>query len=203
MSVRTETDMTNETAIHTYLSREFHFSDLEIARIRYAYISIFSETSKILLLFLAFYLLHMHTEFLVSVAILLSIRNFTGGVHLDHYISCLAFTFTFLLCAILLSRHIVLSAGSQVLTMAAGAIAVYRIGGVSSDKRPEPSPKKGFIFKMTACFLLVIYIVLFLCVKNLPWKNLMFWVIVLQITQLAAAKCIKERRTHNETQTHQ
>lgn len=195
--------MTNETAIHRYLSQEFHFSDLEIARIRYAYVSVLSETSKILLLFFVFHLLHMHTEFLISIGVLLSIRNFTGGIHLDHYTSCLAFTFLFLFLSILLSRYVILSAGLQVLIMEIGIVIVYKIGGVSSDKRPEPSPRKGFVFKMTACALLIVYIILFLCVKNLPWKNLMFWVIVLQITQLAAAKWMKERRKYNETQTNQ
>lgn len=195
--------MTNETAIHRYLSQEFHFSDLEIARIRYAYISIFSETSKFLLLFFVFYLLHMHTAFLISIGVLLSIRNFTGGIHLDHYTSCLAFTFLFLFLSILLSRYVILSTGLQILIMEIGVIIVYRIGGVSSDRRPEPSPEKAYLFKMIACVLLIIYIALFLCVKNLPWKNLMFWVIVLQITQLAAAKWMKERRKHNETQTNQ
>lgn len=195
--------MATETAVYRYLSQEFHFSDLEIARIRYTYVSIFSEISKTLLLLVAFFLLHMHTEFLVAIVVLLSIRNFTGGIHLNHYRSCLAFTFLFLLCAILLSRHIVLSGGLQVLIMGAGTIIVFLIGGVSSDKRPAPSHKRGFLFKMTACFLLVVYITLFLCVKNLPWKNLIFWVIVLQITQLAAAKWIKERRKHNENQTIQ
>lgn len=195
--------MTNETAIHTYLSQEFHFSDLEIARMRYACITILSETSKILFLFLAFYLLHMQTEFLIAAAVLLSIRNFTGGIHLAHYTTCLAFSFLFLLFAILLSRHVVVSAGLQIFIMGIGAITICRIGGVSSDQRPDPTPKKRFLFKIVACLLLLVYTTLFLCVKNLPQKNLIFWVIVLQIMQLAAAKYMKERRTRNEDQKNQ
>lgn len=198
-----ERAMTNETAIHRYLSEEFHFSDLEIARIRYAYITVLSETSKILFLFFVFHLLHMQTEFLISIAVLLSIRNFTGGIHLHHYTSCLAFTFLFLFLSILLSRYVMLPAGLQALITAVGVVIVYKIGGVSSDKRPDPSPEKELIFKMTACVLLVVYTILFLCVKDMPWKNLMFWVIVLQIMQLAVAKRIKERRKHYETQKNQ
>lgn len=195
--------MTKETSlqhsnIHTYLSQEFHFTDLEIARIRYAIISIFSETSKILIMFFLFYLSGMHVEFLISIIVLLSIRNFTGGIHLQHYLSCLAFTFTFLLCAILLSRYCVLPLWMEIMMIGGGMPVVYKIGTVSSDKRPAPSPQRSFVFKVTACLILTAYVILFLCVKNLPWIHLIFWVIVLQIAQLTVAKMIKERSNRHE-----
>lgn len=69
--------------ISPYLSREFHFTELEIARIRYVVISFLSETSKLAFLFTAFSLMNRQKELLAAILVLLSIRNFTGGIHLS------------------------------------------------------------------------------------------------------------------------
>lgn len=184
--------------ISPYLSREFHFTELEIARIRYVIISFISETSKLAVLFTAFSLMNRQKELLAAILVLLSIRNFTGGIHLSHYLSCLLFTFSFLLCAVGLAELCFPSLWIQILCLAVGILIVGVIGPVSSDRRPAPSKKKGNIFRIIACMVLLVYILLLLNVRYLPFRNLIFWVSILQILQLAAAKLIKERKQHHE-----
>lgn len=190
--------MTKQSDIHDFLSKEFQFSDLQIARIHYVIIAFASEISKILILFFLFLVLGMEADFFASIAVLLSIRNFTGGIHLQHYLSCLFFTFTFLLTAIVLGQHCFLPVWFQVLSLSICMGAIYIIGPVSSDNRPAPAPQKCLIFKVTACFITALYLILILCVKNLPFKNLVYWVTFLQIMQLTAAKITKERRQKHE-----
>ncbi len=184
--------------ISPYLSREFHFTELEIARIRYVIISFISETSKLAVLFTAFSLMNRQKELLAAILVLLSIRNFTGGIHLSHYLSCLLFTFSFLLGAVGLAELCFPPLWIQILCLAAGILIVGVIGPVSSDRRPAPSKKKGNIFRIIACMVLLVYILLLLNVRYLPFRNLIFWVSILQILQLAAAKLIKERKQHHE-----
>lgn len=184
--------------ISPYLSREFHFTELEIARIRYVIISFISETSKLAVLFTAFSLMNRQKELLAAILVLLSIRNFTGGIHLSHYLSCLLFTFSFLLGAVELAELCFPPLWIQILCLAAGILIVGVIGPVSSDRRPAPSKKKGNIFRIIACMVLLVYILLLLNVRYLPFRNLIFWVSILQILQLAAAKLIKERKQHHE-----
>lgn len=184
--------------ISPYLSREFHFTELEIARIRYVIISFISETSKLAVLFTAFSLMNRQKELLAAILVLLSIRNFTGGIHLSHYLYCLLFTFSFLLGAVGLAELCFPPLWIQILCLAAGILIVGVIGPVSSDRRPAPSKKKGNIFRIIACMVLLVYILLLLNVRYLPFRNLIFWVSILQILQLAAAKLIKERKQHHE-----
>lgn len=184
--------------ISPYLSREFHFTELEIARIRYVIISFISETSKLAVLFTVFSLMNRQKELLAAILVLLSIRNFTGGIHLSHYLSCLLFTFSFLLSAVGLAELCFPPLWIQVLSLAAGILIVGVIGPVSSDRRPAPSKKKGNIFRLIACMVLLVYILLLLNVRYLPFRNLIFWVSILQILQLVAAKLIKERKQHHE-----
>lgn len=184
--------------ISPYLSREFHFTELEIARIRYVIISFISETSKLAVLFTAFSLMNRQKELLAAILVLLSIRNFTGGIHLSHYLSCLLFTFSFLLGAVELAELCFPPLWIQILCLAAGILIVGVIGPVSSDRHPAPSKKKGNIFRIIACMVLLVYILLLLNVRYLPFRNLIFWVSILQILQLAAAKLIKERKQHHE-----
>lgn len=184
--------------ISPYLSREFHFTELEIARIRYVIISFVSETSKLAVLFTAFSLMNRQKELLATILVLLSIRNFTGGIHLSHYLSCLLFTFSFLLSAIILAELCFPPLWIQILSLTAGIFIIGIIGPVSSDRRPAPSRKKGNVFRMIACAVLLFYILLLLNVKYFPFRNLLFWVSILQILQLVAAKLIKERKQHYE-----
>lgn len=184
--------------ISPYLSREFHFTELEIARIRYVIISFISETSKLAILFTTFSLMNRQKELLAAILVLLSIRNFTGGIHLSHYLSCLLFTFSFLLSAVGLAELCFPPLWLQILCLTAGIFIIGIIGPVSSDRRPSPSRKKGNVFRMIACVVVFIYILLLLNVKYLPFRNLIFWVSILQILQLVAAKLIKERKQHHE-----
>lgn len=184
--------------ISPYLTREFHFTELEIARIRYVIISFISETSKLAVLFTAFSLMNRQTELLAAILVLLSIRNFTGGIHLSHYLSCLLFTFSFLLGAVVLAEFCFPPLWIQILCLTAGIFIIGIIGPVSSDRRPAPSRKKGNVFRFVACSVVFVYILLLLNVRYLPFRNIIFWVSILQILQLAAAKLIKERKQHYE-----
>ncbi|MCI8365744.1 MAG: accessory gene regulator B family protein [Eubacterium sp.] len=187
--------------ISPYLSREFQFSELEIARIRYVIISFISETSKLAILFTVFSLMNRRDELLAAIVVLLSIRNFTGGIHLSHYLSCLLFTFSFLLGAVALAELCFPPLWIQILCLTAGIFIIGIIGPVSSDRRPAPSRKKGNVFRIIACTVVLIYILLLLNVKYFPFRNILFWVSILQILQLVAAKLIKlkkERKQYHE-----
>ena len=58
---------------------------LEKARIHYLFLCLFSEGSKFLIMYIIFHALHMTGEYLITLFVLLSVRNFSGGIHLKHY----------------------------------------------------------------------------------------------------------------------
>ncbi len=183
--------------LYSILSEKY--SDYEIAKIRYAVICVLSESSKFLFMLLIFSLMGRTKEFLVALIVLLSIRNFTGGIHLNHYISCLCFSIGFLALIFLFASAFRIPEPMQALVMEIGIVLVYWIEPISSDRRPEPSKKQKFNYKIIACFVLLFYICLFLFTEKLPYQNLIFWVIFFQIMQLCTAKIIKVRRKRHET----
>lgn len=183
--------------LHSVLSEKY--SDYEIARIRYAIICVLSEASKFLIMLLIFSLICKTKEFIIALIVLLSIRNFTGGIHLKHYMSCLCFSIGFLAIILLSALFFRIPEWMQTIIMGVGVVLIYRIGPISSDSRPELSEKQKFMNKLIACSVLLFYICLFLFTEKLPFQNLIFWVIFFQIMQLCAAKIIRKRRFSHET----
>lgn len=140
----------------------------------------------------------MTGEYLITLIVLLSVRNFSGGIHLKHYTSCLVFTFTFILGIILVSRVLVLNPVTESLILLAAALLLFITGPVTSTNRPDLSLEQNKAFRRTGAVIILIYSVLFLCMRTLTCHDLIFWVIVFQILQLITAKMIKERREHHE-----
>lgn len=171
---------------------------LEQARIHYLFLCLFSEGSKFLIMYIIFHALHMTGEYLITLIVLLSVRNFSGGIHLKHYTSCLAFTFTFVFSIILVSRTLVLTPVTESLILLAAALILLFTGPVTSTSRPDLSPEQNKVFRRTGAVIILIYAALLFCMRTLTCHDLIFWVIVFQILQLIAAKMIKERREHHE-----
>lgn len=181
----------HQTLIHTDKTR---LTQLELARLKYVFICLLSEGSKFIIMYTIFYLLQLKTEYCIAVFVLLSVRNFSGGIHLKHYISCLLFTFSFFSGVIYCSKILLIPEMIQCILLFCTALALFIIGPITSDNRPELTQKQMRIYKSIGSFVLIIYALIFLCMKTFPYQNLIFWVIVFQILQLAAAKTIKERR---------
>lgn len=170
----------------------------EIALLKYTFLCFLTDGSKFLIMYLLFHLLSLSTDYLISLGVLLSIRNFTGGIHLKHYSSCLLFTFSFVSSVIFLSHSIAVNENIQIMTLLMMIPIVFIVGPVTCSKRPKLSEQQSLIYKSIACCILGIYTSVFICTKTIPYQNLMYWGIVFQIIQLVVAKLIKERRTYNE-----
>ena len=169
-------------------------SKLELARIHYLFLCIVSEGSKLLIMYIIFHSLHMTREYFITLIVLLSVRNFSGGIHLKHYTSCLLFTFGFILSIILMSRAVALNAMIEGGLLLIAAVLLLITGPVTSDSRPALSPEQDRSFRRTGFVIILIYSFVLFCMKTLTCHDLIFWVIVFQILQLIAAKMIKERR---------
>ena len=93
-------------AIKKHLKKTFTSYQLEL--LRYLYLCITYEGSKFLILLIFFSFFHLGVEFCMEVLFLLALRNFFGGLHFNHYISCFAFTLAFSSTGIALSHLAIL-----------------------------------------------------------------------------------------------
>lgn len=168
------------------------FSTTEIEKLKYLKLSFLYESSKFLVMLFLFSLLGYMNEYLASTAILLTIRNFYGGIHLKHYISCFSFTLFFFMCVVYFSETITLNHAIQQGIIFFALIVSAIIGPVTSTNRPSlPDRQKG-IYNLCGTIFLFLYFLAFVLLKEFPYRNYCFWVITLQTLQLIVAKFLQK-----------
>ncbi len=177
------------------------YTERELAGMRYVYTCLLYEGSKFLLLYAIFSLFRMDHEYLAAIAVLLSIRNFSGGIHFSTYWGCFLFTFFFLFGAVWASRTIALPPPAQNAVLLSGALILFCTGPVTSDNRPKLTARQHLFYKSIGCAVTFLYFLLFLCEETFTYRNLIFWVIVFQILQLIAAKIYKKGDHHEKSNT--
>ena len=180
-----------EKKFKAYLQDEFQFSSLDAGRIIYAIKAIFSELSKLLIALLVALPLGYADEVLIATIVLLSIRCNSGGLHFSHYISCFLFTSAFYVMAIALSRY-PLSNGYLALGLLLSLGIFLITGPITSVMRPRLTAAEVKKFSHRVIILLLVYSSLLILLETLPYRELIYWVIVLQIFQLLCAKIARK-----------
>lgn len=168
------------------------FSTTELAKLKYIKLAFLYESSKFLVMFFLFSFLGYRNEYLISTAFLLTIRNFYGGIHLKHYISCFSFTLIFFISVMFLSESITFNHITQQWLIFAALIIAAIIGPITSSNRPSLSRRKKGFYNLCGSILLSFYFLLFVILKEFPYRNYCFWVITLQTSQLIVANFLQK-----------
>ena len=79
--------------IRQALKTTYNYSDYELELVKYTLLSIASEFSKILLLYIFYIIIGKALSFTVFILLLSLIRFNSGGFHCKHYTTCLLLTF--------------------------------------------------------------------------------------------------------------
>lgn len=166
------------------------FTPYEIAMLKYFYLCIVYDGSKFCILLIFFSFFHLFKDFCMCIVFLLSLRNFWGGLHFKHYMSCFAFTFAFTGAGIALSNLVVLDNRLEICLLIVTIAVSAVIAPVTSQSRPALSKKQSCIYHCCGLAVLLFYFVLFLVNPTFSYRNLCFWVILLQTLQLIAAKLL-------------
>ncbi len=182
------------------LQISYQFTDLEMKRLKYTVKAVSSELVKTLFLALLFYQLGYLQELLVGIILLVTIRCNCGGLHMNHFLSCLLFTTVFmLLCVIILPAYVSLSYVLKIIALVICIAVTFIIGPIASKKRPPVPVEILRRYRNITVGLLIIYsiILIFLFQKTNPYADTCFWIIVLQTIQLMGAK-IAQKGDQNE-----
>lgn len=170
----------------------YGFTDHEIERLRYGLSVIASEGSKLILMTILFVVLGKFELYAIAVVTLLPIRIFSGGLHFNHYISCLLFTTSFFVLCVFLSTHLYLSQQCQSIINGICLFITFFTGPVTSKKRPPLSHRQYNMYRLISSGLLFIYVVCFIVADTFPHRNLCFHVITLQTIQLVCARLARK-----------
>ena len=172
--------------LKNYFQTQFHFSSLEADKILYGLEALVSESVKFLILLFIALSLGYADEMLVATIVLLSIRSNSGGLHFSHFFSCLAFTTAFYAAVIGLAQHpLPPKLFSLGLVLALGVFAL--VGPITSLMRPRLQPQDVQHYSS----ILILF-------ETLPYRNVIYWVIVLQIFQLLCARIARKGEIYEE-----
>lgn len=191
----------NTSHFLTRIQISYNFSDLEMARMKYTLKALSSEFIKTILLSILFYKLGYLPQFIAGILILASIRWNCGGLHMEHFITCLLFTLGFtVLTIIILPAWLHVPSPMKAIVLLVCIAATYRIGPISSSKRPSVSASRTNHYRKIAVILLILYSALILLLKTNPYADICFWIIVLQTAQLIRAKILQKGEPNEEIQ---
>lgn len=162
----------------------------DLERINYSIQTILSETFKIVILIILFLVLGKINYFLFSMAILFSIRIFSGGCHSNTTIKCLLWSSLFFLITSLIGPFIPKLNILVYYTAALFSITVIFIKSPCPNKnRPIKIQKRRWYYKFISTFFMIFWlIILFFFIKNSTYLNCGFLTILLQILQLIPKK---------------
>ena len=177
--------------LKSYLQLQLKFSSLDAEKIIYCIEGVLSELSKLLIIFAVALPLGYADEIFISTFVLLSIRCNCGGLHFSHYISCFVFTSTFYITVIFLSTYPLTNSFLAWGLLVSLGVFTF-VGPITSSMRPRLTPLEVQRYSHRVTFLLLIYSSVLVLLEPLPYRNLIYWVIVLQIFQLLCAKIARK-----------
>lgn len=173
----------------SFICTEAYNNPKDRAKIQYGLSIILSEGLKIIFLILFFTIIHQQKYFYFSLCILLSIRIFSGGVHVKGLLNCLFLTtLIFILNCLLAPLMPRLHTAYYLLIGIFSLVIVLVRAPICSVVRPIKDNKKRLMYKFTATVAVAIWTIVLLFLVGTPYINCGFSTIFTQNIQLLLVK---------------
>lgn len=160
---------------------------------RYYRIGFISEFSKICIFLVIFAFLGLIPEYIIALLALISLRGNGGGLHFNHYVSCLIVSFIFVYSSIFLSIHIMPPQMIIYISMLLCALIGYILVPITSTNRPPATSVQKRKSKRNTTLIILFYFILLCICPNATWSHICYWTVILHILQLIIANT-KTRR---------
>lgn len=172
-------------------SREYTEYEKKIQK--YYRIGFISEFSKICIFLVVFALLGLIPEYIIALLALISLRSNGGGLHFNHYFSCLIISFIFVYSSIFLSIHIMPPQIIIYISMLLCALIGYILVPITSTNRPPATSVQKTKSKRNTTIIILFYFILLCICPNATWSLICYWTVILHILQLIIAYIIARR----------
>lgn len=175
--------------------------EIKLLKIKYGLEIIKNESIKMAILLVLFLCLGLFSEFVFATLILLPVRLFSGGLHMNSNTSCFGFTLLFYVLGVIILPMINIDMILSLLLLTISSTIIICLSPIASQKRPISTMKRySFLKKASIAMVVIEYVVLLLLLLILPYNyfNIGVWIFCLQSLQLAASKLIiirKERKS--------
>jgi Membrane protein putatively involved in post-translational modification of the autoinducing quorum-sensing peptide len=170
---------------------------LSLIKIHYALEIIKNEAIKIIILCVLFLFLDRLTEYIISLAFLLPMRTFSGGMHMKSNISCFLYSLVFFLLAIIVLPLLTAPTPILISGIIVSALAIAMLSPIASYKRPiKTESRKKSLKKWTQIFLSIDMVVLIIFWRFNLYEYFVIGtlVIILQALQLFITWANRKRK---------
>jgi accessory gene regulator B len=155
------------------------------ARIQYAIAVLISEGFKLIVLFTIFTILNCEKYFFFSLAIVTTVRTFSGGLHMNSALTCLLLTIPiFIFTSYLAPTFPLLNNVFYIGIAAFSFVIVFLKAPKSNAEKPIRNVEKRKQFKKIALFFTLVWCVLCILIKNPAYINCGFFTLLVQNLQL-------------------
>lgn len=178
-------------SLELYLQGLKKYSNYQIKQIIYLFKTISSDISKVIILGFIFWN-HLY-PYLAALTLLFLLRSFSGGMHFDTYLGCLATTAGYFILSIIVLPPIYIPLTAKILLLVVCMIICDRLGPITSKYRPPLSSPKIILCRNITLSLIFLFIVLLYIIPDSPYMTVGFWVIILHSLQLAFAKLVSAK----------
>lgn len=167
--------------------RKREYSDYQKKLQRYYRIVFISEFSKIGIFFIIFSLVGLLPEYIIALFALSSLRSNGGGLHFNHYTTCLIVSFLFIFSSIYLAITFRPSQAFISISILVCIIIAYLLVPITSTNRPPATDIQVRKSKRNTTVMLLLYLTLLFFFSNTTGGLICYWTIILHILQLIIA----------------
>lgn len=175
------------------IKKNYGFTDYQMAQLKYFFLTVFSEISKLFLISLCF--LDLIPMFIWTIFIFQIIRSSCGGLHCKTYWGCFFVSLSYMLLAIRILPLIPMDKLFQMITLLLCIIITYHIGPLTSVLHPTLTDSVCQQLKNKVFMTIFIYLIILYILPENPYITTGYWVIILNTCQLILAKILKKEGT--------
>lgn len=174
------------------IQKNFSYTDLQIRRIQYSLKVIGGDISKLCMMLVVFSVLGKTKEYLTAVLVLLTLRSFSGGIHMKSYWSCFFFSLFIFSLSVFFLPLVPIPTGAASAVIASCGVITYLIGPIPSTKRPMISREVWQRFRIKTSLVLCMYFIFSIVLHNFRYLDIVVWTITVQTLQLIITNIIQK-----------
>lgn len=168
------------------IQTKYEFTDFQIAQLRYFFLTVFGELSKLILM--GFLFREKIGLYIWAVILLRLTRSASGGLHCKTYWGCFFLSLLYMFSAIELLPLLPVNKFWQMTGLFICIMVSHHIGPITSAKHPALSGEVQMKLRMKlVTVIFIFYIFLYIMPQN-RYMTVGFWVIILNTLQLIIAK---------------
>jgi len=167
-------------------------SKFEAAKLRFMFESIFMNVVEFIVIAIFFAFLGRFTGFLIAVAVLVSVRSFSGGFHLKKFRYCFVLTSAIFVLGVLILPDIS-STGILIEVLLLASVVLTAILAPVSRRNSAHTSKNNLIIKVVSVAIVLAHCIWILIIRNDPYASIATWMIFIQGVQLVIGRVMLQR----------